>query len=42
MAAAPKREWVRPRAHPITTADSRADVPDIAARNLVTPISDAP
>ena len=35
MAAARKRDWARPTARPITTTDSRADVPDTVVRNIV-------
>ena len=33
MPTARKREWHRPKARPVTTADGRADVPDTAVRN---------
>jgi hypothetical protein len=35
MAAPRKRGWVRPTARPITNVDSRADVPDTLARNII-------
>jgi hypothetical protein len=31
-----KREWARPTVRPLTTSDSRADVPDTAAANGTT------
>jgi hypothetical protein len=37
--AATKRGWVRPTARPLTTVDSRADVPDSPVQNGTPTIS---
>jgi hypothetical protein len=34
MATSPKRDWERPSTRPITSSDSRADVPDTLVRNV--------
>ena len=37
-----KREWMRPEAHPITSADSRADVRDVLVVNDIIAPSQGP
>ena len=36
MAIAAKRAWQRPAVRPLTSAESRADVPDAPVQNTIT------